>query len=162
MNKILIDSREQKNWHIRNGLKQLGYEFEVVKFDTGDYSFVYNGKDYREEFCIERKANWNELKSNLMTKDHKRVKAEFKRAESVDTFIFLIEDQNGIEGIYNTKNYSYKITNSRFKTVFLSFLEHRQYERKQKNLKPIKVIYCHKADTAQIIINEINNYLKDK
>ena len=62
---ILIDSREQKNWHITNYLKQRGIAYETTHIITGDYSFKIGAVDYREQFAIERKAHFNEIVGNI-------------------------------------------------------------------------------------------------
>ena len=62
---IIIDTREQKNLHIVSAFDEMGIMHESRKLDYGDYSFQVEGKDFRGICVIERKANVNEVYSNV-------------------------------------------------------------------------------------------------
>ena len=157
---IIIDSRERKYFHISSALQKKGYEYKINKLDAGDYSFYFNGKDYREEFVIERKASWVELYGNLVGKDRARIKREFRRLQSVKVVILLIEEPKGYEGIDFMKMNNYKMSRNRLRVAYKSFIEFRTYERANYPVEPLKIVFCDKTKTAEIILKLINDYLK--
>ena len=128
---IITDSREKKNGHILSRFDEMGIPYTTEKMDAGDYSFYYNGKDYRDEFIIERKANWLELYGNLVGSDRNRIKREFQRLEKVPYVVLLIEDVLGMDGISLMKMNNYKMDRNRLRIAFSSFVKYRDYERKK-------------------------------
>ncbi len=70
---ILYDTREQKNKHILDALAAAGIPTEQRKLDYGDYSFTADGRDFSLSCVVERKANVDELYTNIMSdlKDRK-------------------------------------------------------------------------------------------
>ena len=159
---IIYDSREQKHGHYTHILKQRGYALEKRKMEQGDISFILNGVDYSDQFSIERKANWNELYGNLIGKDHARIKREFTRLLKVPYVVLLIEEEKGIDGIDFMKRHSYKMSISRFKTTYFTFVRLRQRERARAKIPLIQIVYCKKTDTAGVIIKLINDFLKNR
>lgn len=63
---ILADSREQQNAHILKALEGMKVKVESRKLDIGDYSFMLPGRDFSLSCAIERKANPEEIYSNIM------------------------------------------------------------------------------------------------
>lgn len=89
---VLIDTREQKNQHIKTALQNMGIPFEVRKLDFGDYSFTAQGRDFSLLCVVERKANPEEFYSNI-TFDRERIEKEVRAATSIaNQFILLIEN----------------------------------------------------------------------
>ncbi len=88
---VLCDTREQKNEHIRTAFNGMGVEVENRKLDLGDYSFTIGGKDFSSSFAVERKANVDEIYSNIM--DRGRIEKELQGAsKQLSQFILLIEN----------------------------------------------------------------------
>ena len=62
---VVIDTREQKNEHIKNALDRLKVSYESRKLDVGDYSYCYMGQDFTKLYAVERKNSVNELWGNI-------------------------------------------------------------------------------------------------
>lgn len=89
---VLIDTREQKNTHIKRAFQAMGVPFEVRKLDYGDYSFTAQGRDFSLLCVVERKADPEEFYGNI-TKDRERIEKEFRAASSIaNQFVLLIEN----------------------------------------------------------------------
>lgn len=63
---VLVDTREKENAHILEKLDEWGVAYDRQKLDYGDYSFVVDGKDFRQSCVIERKASVDEIYGNIM------------------------------------------------------------------------------------------------
>ena len=88
---ILYDTREQKNAHILEALSGMGIATEQRKLDYGDYSFMADGRDFSLCCVVERKANVDELYTNIMS-DRERLEKEFyAAAQLAKSFTLLIE-----------------------------------------------------------------------
>lgn len=85
---IIIDSREKKKDHITFFFDKNNIDYKIQKLDTGDYSFIYQGKDYSSIFSVDRKQNVDELIGNLC---EKRFVNELNRALLIKQFSFVIE-----------------------------------------------------------------------
>lgn len=85
---IIIDSREKKKDHITFFFDKNNIDYKIQKLDTGDYSFIYQGKDYSNIFSVDRKQNVDELIGNLC---EKRFVNELNRALLIKQFSFVIE-----------------------------------------------------------------------
>lgn len=113
---LLVDSREKENSHILNYMavnKISVKEKQPLKF--GDYSFIKDNIDYRNQIVIERKNSLDELSLNLTSgkKDNlvnrrKRFKNEFKRAKEAGSKIILLIENATQEDILN-HNYRSKL-----------------------------------------------------
>ena len=85
---ILVDTREKSNAHIIEYFEKRNIKYEIKKLNYGDYSCyippvenIDNPTfDFREIISIERKADLNELASNL-TKGRERFENELKRVK---------------------------------------------------------------------------------
>ena len=98
---ILCDTAEQKNDHIIKVFDEMGVKHKAVSLDFGDYSFTAEGRDFSLSCVIERKANINELYSNL-TQDRERIEREFIFAGSVSNdFCLLIENCPSLDALKN-------------------------------------------------------------
>lgn len=62
---VIVDTREQKNAHIIEELNKMGVMVERRKLDYCDYSFTAGGRDFSMSCVIERKANVEELYTNI-------------------------------------------------------------------------------------------------
>lgn len=113
---LLVDSREKENSHILNYMavnKISVKEKQPLKF--GDYSFIKDNIDYRNQIVIERKNSLDELSLNLTSgkKDNlvnrrERFKNEFKRAKEAGSKIILLIENATQEDILN-HNYRSKL-----------------------------------------------------
>lgn len=90
--KIICDTREQKNQHILKYFEKKNIEYETKKVDEGDYKL--EGKD---TICIERKGNLNEIMANIT---QARFKRELERAKQKGVkLVVLIENSSDINSI---------------------------------------------------------------
>ena len=86
---ILCDTREQRNEHIINSLKQSGIKYDSCKLPFGDYSFKIEELDFRLLCVVERKGNVNELWHNI-TKERDRFEKEVSVMASITHSAHLI------------------------------------------------------------------------
>lgn len=88
--KIIMSPQEKqgKNLHITNYLDKLSIPYEKLyaprHLKQGDYSFVIDGKDYRDLFLIERKYGLEEVYMCL-AQGNKNTKAKAKSKATCDT-----------------------------------------------------------------------------
>lgn len=99
---IYHDTREQKNEHILSALDNLKIKHEPKKLDIGDYSFCVGVRDFSLSCAIERKADPDELYSNIMegSNGHKgeRIEKELASARAMlNDFTVLIENVGSME-----------------------------------------------------------------
>ena len=87
---IIVDSREQKNKHITDYFDKKNIPWIVRKLDFGDYSLIWQGKDYSPLYAVERKNNWSELAINLTSKN-KQFQEEWVRSKGC-RMVLMIED----------------------------------------------------------------------
>lgn len=88
---VIYDTREQKNSHIINALSDMGIMTKEKKLDFGDYTFMAEDKDFSMSCVIERKANVDELYTNIM-QDRERIEKELYAASLLgNEFTLLIE-----------------------------------------------------------------------
>ena len=188
--KIIVDSREKKiQNHILNKFEE-GFEYKVSHHDmyrgkkstysdpiqyyiqekglkVGDYTIAVqlpNGEviNFQDKIVIERKADLNELASNLYdskSKDEEgltRIEREFLRAKEKGIKIhLLIETEDAISKILSSKHFRYdkasKINPKSFMSMFLSLC----------NRYNINVWYCNKKDSARIIHDLLFYYCRE-
>lgn len=150
IDKVIIDTREKKIYHILKYLKKNKISYEIKKIDSGDYSFSYKGKDYSNIFTIERKASLDELALNF-TKDRERFKAEFERAKEKNCMIILLIESN----YRNIKMHNYR---SKFHpNAFLASLK----SWKEKGLIA-EIYFGEKENTPKFMIKIFEQYIKKK
>lgn len=108
---VLVDTREQKNAHILDSLEAMGVPFEVKKLDLGDYSFRVGDKDFSMSCVIERKANVEELYTNIM-QERGRIEKEFYAASCLITQLtLLVESVGSFEELKNYKAPEWQMQN---------------------------------------------------
>jgi len=111
---IQVDSRENKNEHVLNQLKELGCNFVNSKLYVGDYTLLH-----KQDICIDRKASLLELANNICNSDnHQAFKNELMRAKESNIKLYiLIEDEYiyNLDGVKYFKCPTYKST--QYKTV---------------------------------------------
>ena len=86
---LLCDSRQQEGKHrnIEAYCKRMGIEMVRQKCEVGDYMFP-GGK-----ISVDTKQDLLELSKNIMSSDHRRLRAECQRAQELGIhLVFLIEE----------------------------------------------------------------------
>ena len=133
----IFDTREQKNQHIINYFKKNNIEYKIQKIDEGDYKI-----EDRDNICIERKGNLDEIMANIT---QARFKRELQRAKQKGIkLIVLIENSSDINSIdeiplkwKNQRLEFYKFQLKKQLGLFGEFNEWYLYrEAKEKGLKP--------------------------
>lgn len=104
MLKVLIDTREKDDATIAEVREQFE-ESEFCKLETGDYSVIVNGIDFRNKLAVERKRNLDELAKNLNRKNSTRLFNEFRRAKTGGMRLVLFIQNSSVEKI---KCHAYK------------------------------------------------------
>ena len=102
---VVVDTREQKNAHILQALNELGILVEQRKLDYCDYSFKAEGRDFTMSCVIERKANVEELYTNvsqgwkdMRKNDESRIEKELEAAFALSrSCTMLIENTSSWE-----------------------------------------------------------------
>ncbi|MDO8159159.1 nuclease [Bacillus toyonensis] len=101
--KIVIDTRENKNDHIRDYLHQKGIPFKDQKLDTGDYGCMIPKneelgipRDIYLDSRVERKAHMDEITGNLQKDKQTAFENELIRSKDIP-FTLIVEDLNGYE-----------------------------------------------------------------
>lgn len=147
--KLIIDTREKKINHIISKINSQSISFIRDTLKYGDYSFIYNDKNYSKSFVIERKANLDELAINF-TKERDRFKREFEKAKKDGCMIvLLIEDD-----FSKIKKHAYR---SKFHpNAFLASLK----SWKSKGLID-EIYFGDKKETATFMIELFQEYLKN-
>jgi ERCC4-type nuclease len=109
---VLVDTREQKNIHIRGYLDKNCIEHKSKKLNFGDYSFMLpENKElgimrpiyFNDQVAIERKASLTEL-SNNFTHDRTQFENELIRSNG-SKLILMVENTAGYDDIIK-HNYS--------------------------------------------------------
>lgn len=110
---VVIDTREQKNEHIRNYLHKKGVSFKIQKLNTGDYSAMIPANEelgikrdiYLNSF-VERKAHIDEITGNLQKDTQHAFENELIRSQG-NRFVLIVEDieayTNLIHGKYRSQ-----------------------------------------------------------
>ena len=187
--KIVVDSREKVNKHILNSFEK-GFEYKVYHHDmyrgkkskigdpieyyiqekglkVGDYTIAVQlpNKEvinFKDKIVIERKADLNELASNLYDSKSKdengltRIEREFSRAKDLGIKLhLLIETEDAVSKILSSKHFRYdkasKINPKSFMMMFLSLC----------NRYNVNVWYCNKKDSARVINDLLYVYARE-
>ena len=187
--KIVVDSREKVNKHILNSFEK-GFEYKVSHHDmyrgkkskigdpieyyiqekglkVGDYTIAVQlpNKEvvnFKDKVVIERKADLNELASNLYDSKSKdengltRIEREFSRAKDLGIKLhLLIETEDAVSKILSSKHFRYdkasKINPKSFMMMFLSLC----------NRYDVNVWYCNKKDLARVINDLLYVYARE-
>ena len=187
--KVVVDSREKVNKHILNSFEK-GFEYKVSHHDmyrgkkskigdpveyyiqekglkVGDYTIAVQlpNKEvinFKDKVVIERKADLNELASNLYDSKSKdengltRIEREFSRAKDLGIKLhLLIETEDAVSKILSSKHFRYdkasKINPKSFMMMFLSLC----------NRYNVNVWYCNKKDSARVINDLLYVYARE-
>lgn len=116
---VLCDTREQKNEHIVSKFDEYGVKHESAKLDAGDYSFFIAGRDFSQSCVIERKADVDELYTNIMEggkRKGERIEKELQAARMNGTqMVLLLENCAGWEALksYTVPDWKMKMSEKR-------------------------------------------------
>jgi len=155
-----------------------------LPLEAGDFSFMLlpnekmelsNPVMFNDRFIIERKSGkqsqgggFAEMRNNLF-KGHEQFKKEFQFP--AEYFFLLLENTQNENDIFNCQERchsritkhgeyrSYSISNEQYYKTYRTFIEHRNQEREEKGLPPIKIIHCEKKDSTNTIKQLIFNYV---
>lgn len=113
---VIVDSREQQNRHITDVFQKSGIKYEISKLDFGDYSFRCADRDFSLSCIVERKANVNELWTNI-TSDRERFEKEIKGLSLLTgSAVLILENCTSREWLesykvpdWQMKNYNRKV-----------------------------------------------------
>lgn len=99
---IIVDSRENKWYHIRDYFNKNKIPYTVEKLDVGDYSFIlpnYPHLGLDKRFIVERKGSLSEVAGNF-TSGRKRFTKMFERLDK-DQKIHLVMETATWRKIFN-------------------------------------------------------------
>ena len=143
------------------------YYIQEKGLKVGDYTIAVQlpSKEvinFKDKVVIERKADLNELASNLYDSKSKdengltRIEREFSRAKDLGIKLhLLIETEDAVSKILSSKHFRYdkasKINPKSFMMMFLSLC----------NRYNVNVWYCNKKDSARVINDLLYVYARE-
>lgn len=137
--KIIADTREQVNSHVKEHFDSKKIETISRKLDIGDYSAMIDDYTLENSVVVERKASIDEIAGNY-TVDRKRFENEFLRAKANGVKVFLIIEGCSWGDIY-LHNYRSKL---KPQSLIASLLAWQiRYN--------VTVFFCKPSETGQII-----------
>lgn len=155
---VLVDTRERETERLKSRLKSMGYQYERVKLDYGDYSVRINIDDrvidLSNRFSIERKMGLDEC-CLCFTKERARFEREFQRAKEAGARIYLLIEDASWEKIF--------LHDYRSKTSPMSLIGSLLSWQIRYNLH---IIMCHNKCSGKmiqgIISHEIKEYIREE
>lgn len=149
---VLVDTREQPSERAEKRYKSFLCSYRRQKLDFGDYSaeFLINNEWIQVNAAIERKMNLDELAS-CFTRDRKRFKAEFERANDAGASIYLLVEDATWE----------KLLTGKYKSQFnpAAFLGSMTAWMVRYNIKPI---FCKSESTGKMITEILYREMKER
>ena len=141
---LLLDSREQNTMKLRRRLKDIGWEYQKIKLDFGDYSarFPLPGGDWldlRDSVAIERKMSIDEA-AQCFTKGRGRFQREFERAQEQGARLYLLIENGSIDDILDGK-YRTQVTSNALIASFLAWIARYRCQ----------LIFCSSARSGELI-----------
>ena len=140
---VIIDSREQVNYHLLEWLDKHHIQHKSRALETGDYSIMLGNTSFEDEVVIERKANLDEIAGNF-TSGRERFEREMIRAKARGTKLFLVVENATWTDIF-LHNYRSRLEP---KSLFASLMSWQA----EYNLT---VIFCKSSETAQILYSTL-------
>lgn len=140
---IIIDSREQVNFHISSWLDGKGIKHITRALETGDYSAMLDGETFEDEVVIERKANIDEIAGNF-TQGRERFEREMIRAKANGIKVFLIIENASWHDIL-LHNYHSQLKPQSLMASLLSWQV--RYN--------ITIMFCRPEETAQLMYSTL-------
>ena len=153
---VLVDSREKSNLHILKAFDKYNIKYKIKKLNYGDYGCIItpndiigNKNDLQIKVSVERKANLQEIGSNLTT-EKVRFAKEMQRCVDDDGTMIIMIEEGTYEDIVRKK---YK--NNIIPKSFLGLL-HSIYSTYK-----IPFIFIGKAESPLFIYNILKSYTKN-
>lgn len=140
---VIVDSREQVNFHISSWLDGKGIKHITRALETGDYSAMLDGETFEDEIVIERKANLDEIAGNF-TQGRERFEREMIRAKANGTKVFLIIENASWHDIL-LHNYHSQLKPQSLMASLLSWQV--RYN--------ITIMFCRPEETAQLMYSTL-------
>lgn len=116
---VICDTREQANKHILSYFDTHGIKYEAKKLDFGDYSFRIADKDFSMQCVVERKANVNELWTNI-SRDRERFEKEVNAmsciTRSPNLIIECCPDRDSLMN-FKVNQYAMQVQNRRVEDI---------------------------------------------
>lgn len=154
---VLVDTREQKNSHILEGLKTLKVQHQDYAMSFGDYSFyipkneeygIVRDMYYDRQCVIERKNSLTELSGNIAQK-RKEFENEFLRGVGCQTVLMV--EGGSYEDILD-QNYRTMLKPGSFFSSLITF----------ENRYNIKTVFISKNYAYKYIYSHFYYYLREK
>lgn len=141
---LLLDSREQDNARLRRRLKDIGWEYQRIKLDFGDYSARFplpdgGWLDLRDSVAIERKMSIDEA-AQCFTKGRGRFSREFERAREHGAKLYLLIENGSIDDILDGK-YRTQVTSKALIASFMAWIA--RYD--------CQLVFCSSHSSGRII-----------
>lgn len=140
---IIIDSREQVNFHLTSWFDSKGIKHITRALETGDYSAMLDGETFEDEVAIERKANLDEIAGNFTT-GRERFEREMIRAKANGIKVFLIIENASWHDIM-LHNYRSQLKPQSLMASLLSWQV--RYN--------ITIMFCRPEETAQLMYSTL-------
>ena len=140
---VIVDSREQVNFHISSWLDGKGIKHITRALETGDYSAMLDGETFEDEVAIERKANLDEIAGNFTT-GRERFEREMIRAKANGIKVFLIIENASWHDIL-LHNYHSQLKPQSLMASLLSWQV--RYN--------ITIMFCRPEETAQLMYSTL-------
>lgn len=152
---ILVDTREQPTKLFDRRMETIGFPYERIKLNCGDYSIkcsLPDGSDFSlaEQCVIERKFSLDEL-CMCFGSQRKRFEREFERARDSGCRIYLLVEDATWEKVIGGR-YRSKFTPAALTASILAWMA--RYD--------LKVIFCSQLSTGLMIRNILYRELKER
>lgn len=139
---LIVDTREKRWKHIEEYLWSHNIEYKIQKLDIGDYMLTENPR-----ICIDRKANLDEISSNLMSgkENYHRFLKEVKRAKSSGIKLIVLIEGTSCKCVEDVKLWRSKYSNITGGWLF----------KQMKNLTygyGVEFRFCRSNQTAKTIM----------
>jgi len=138
---IIVDSREQRPLFTKNIIKK--------GLKTGDYSFVFEEKDYSDIVVFERKSVTDIV--GTLTRGHERFSRELERARSIKHFFIIVD-----ESYYKLRTLTFK--GSEYlnkKKLSYTVATVRKIVQTLRVKYGVQIIFCDTRTESKLVIKEL-------
>lgn len=146
---IIIDSREQRNEHIRAFFDKNNIPYVVRKLDSGDYSAMLGDMTLEHDIFVERKNSLTELCGN-MGQNRDRFNNEFTRAKAIGAKPFLLIENNTTDDVFLGNYRSQFNSKSLWASICTWMVRYNT-----------TVMFCDKRNSGRIIYSVLYYYARE-
>ena len=146
---IIIDSREQRNEHIRAFFDKNNIPYVVRKLDSGDYSAMLGDMTLEHDVFLERKNSLTELCGN-MGQNRDRFNNEFTRAKAIGAKPFLLIENNTTDDVLLGNYRSQFNSKSLWASICTWMVRYNT-----------TVMFCDKRNSGRIIYSVLYYYARE-